>query len=143
MKIGELAQQAGCTPDTIRFYEREGLMPPAERTQSNYRIYGEEHLARLRFIRNCRALDMTHEEVRALLRATDGHASTCGEVNDLIDAHLAHVDARIEELRQLHVQLACLREKCAAEQPVDACGIVRELAGADAIAPRRKVSHLG
>lgn len=141
MKIGELAQLANCTPDTIRFYEKEGLLPLARRTEANYRVYHEDHLIRLRFIRNCRSLDMTHDEVRALLAAADGHASTCGEINDLVDEHLSHVNTRIAELEQLRGQLTALRDKCRGEHPVEDCGIFQELTTKDA--PRSaKLSHL-
>ncbi|MGL4860686.1 MAG: MerR family transcriptional regulator, partial [Enterobacteriaceae bacterium] len=69
MKIGELAQAANCTTETIRFYEKKELLPKAERTAANYRSYTPAHLERLRFIRVCRTLDMTHEEIRQLLGA--------------------------------------------------------------------------
>ena len=62
MKIGELARLGQCTIETVRYYEKAGLLPPPGRTGSNYRHYGDAHVARLRFIRNCRALDMTHDE---------------------------------------------------------------------------------
>lgn len=141
MKIGELAQLANCTPDTIRFYEKEGLLPLARRTDANYRVYNEGHAIRLRFIRNCRALDMTHDEVRVLLNAADAPASTCGEVNGLVDEHLSHVNTRIAELEQLRGQLTALRDKCRGEHPVEDCGILQELTSRDA--PRSaKMSHL-
>ena len=60
MKIGELARLTQCTVETVRYYEREGLLPVATRTEGNFRAYGPEHIERLRFIRNCRALDMSH-----------------------------------------------------------------------------------
>ena len=69
MKIGELAQSARCSVETVRYYEKEGLLPAPERGQNNYRIYGTAHVERLRLIRNCRALDMTLEEIRVLLMA--------------------------------------------------------------------------
>ena len=67
MKIGELAKITDCQVETIRYYEREGLLPQAPRSESNYRIYGAEHTERLGFIRHCRSLDMTLEEIRVLL----------------------------------------------------------------------------
>src|SRR5689334_2051768 len=109
MKIGELAKAARCTPETIRFYEKEGLMPDAERTDSNYRNYTDVHVERLRFIRNCRALDMAHDEIRALLRLTDTPADPCDSINSLLDEHIGHVDARLAELTQLRDQLTELR----------------------------------
>ena len=66
--IGELARRTQCQPETIRYYEREALIPEATRTAGNYRVYGGAHVERLAFIRNCRALDMTLDEIRQLLR---------------------------------------------------------------------------
>jgi Cd(II)/Pb(II)-responsive transcriptional regulator len=143
MKIGELARIAKCTPDTIRFYEREGLLQQAERTNANYRTYEAAHVERLRLIRNCRELDMTHEEVRALLRAVDGDPETCYPINSLVDEHIGHVGARIEELIGLREQLLALREKCGGERLVDACGIMHELTSKETAEPKAKKSHLG
>ncbi|MCV6070998.1 MerR family transcriptional regulator, partial [Escherichia coli] len=68
MKIGELAQTAGTGVETVRFYEREGLLPLPARSSGNYRVYNGEHVDRLAFIRHCRSLDMTLDEIRVLLR---------------------------------------------------------------------------
>jgi len=143
MKIGELAKAARCTPETIRFYEKEGLMPDAERTDANYRNYTETHVERLRFIRNCRALDMTHDEIRALLRLTDTPTDRCDSVNALLDAHIGHVDARLAELTHLRGQLTALREQCVGEHSVGDCGIVHGLATMETVAPAAKRTHVG
>jgi Cd(II)/Pb(II)-responsive transcriptional regulator len=143
MKIGELAKTAGCTTDTIRFYEKEGLLPEADRTQSNYRNYHEGHIDRLRFIRNCRALDMTHEEIHALLRAADGPAARCGAINLLVDEHIGHVDARIRELLHLKTQLTQLRESCVAEQSVETCGILQGLVSMETGDAKSRLTHVG
>ncbi|RQH02206.1 Cd(II)/Pb(II)-responsive transcriptional regulator [Paraburkholderia dinghuensis] len=143
MRIGELARLANCTTDTIRFYEKEGLLPEANRTDANYRNYNESHIDRLRFIRNCRALDMTHDEVRTLLRAADEHASNCGAVNALVDEHIEHVNARIDELLQLRDQLVVLRQRCTGEQRVDECEIMHGLSSMETPPAGAKSSHLG
>lgn len=143
MKIGELAKTAGCTTDTIRFYEKEGLLPEAHRTGANYRSYNEGHIDRLRFIRNCRALDMTHDEIRTLLRAADGPAAGCGAINSLVDAHIEHVDARIEELLQLKGQPTALRKQCPAERLVVNCGIMQGLVTMEPGTPRSRSTHVG
>ena len=143
MKIGELAKAAGCTTDTIRFYEKAGLLPEAVRNEANYRSYREAHIDRLRFIRNCRALDMTHEEIRTLLDAADGPAAGCGTINALVDEHLGHVNARIHELMQLKTQLTALRARCAAEQPVKDCGIMHGLVEMETGNPRARPTHVG
>jgi len=128
MKIGELAQAAQCTVETVRFYEKEGLLPEPARTGANYRSYAGAHLQRLCFIRTCRALDMTHGEIRALLGLMDSPTSDCGAVNRLLDEHIGHVDRRIAELQQLKGQLGELRQQCRGEQEVSACGIMHGLA---------------
>ena len=143
MKIGELAQIAQCTVETVRYYEKEGLLPAPLRTAGNFRDYGTEHLERLRFIRNCRALDMTHEEIRTLLGLIDQSTGDCGVVNQLLDEHIAHVDVRINELSQLKQQLNELRQRCQSEQAMDACGILQGLAAMEAEPRHERHTHLG
>ncbi|WP_277187231.1 Cd(II)/Pb(II)-responsive transcriptional regulator [Caballeronia sp. BR00000012568055] len=143
MRIGELAKAASCTTDTIRFYEREGLLPPPERTDANYRTYSREHIERLRFIRHCRALDMTQDEVRTLLAATDESANGCGTVNALVDEHIAHVEERIAELVYLREQLSALRARCGGESAVDECGIMQGLASMETAPAKTRGTHLG
>lgn len=143
MKIGELAQKARCTVETVRYYEQGGLLPTPQRTAGNYRHYSTAHLERLRFIRNCRALDMAHEEIRALLGMLDQPARDCGAVNQLLDEHIAHVDARIQELRNLRDQLMSLRDRCQSERPLEECGILQGLTAMETEAKRSRPSHLG
>ena len=143
MKIGELAQVAQCTVETVRYYEKEGLLPAPARTAANYRSYSDPHVERLRFIRNCRALDMTHEEIRTMLGLMDQPAGDCGGVNQLLDEHIAHVDVRIAELSQLKQQLSELRQRCQRDQPVDACGILQGLASMETEPRHERHTHLG
>lgn len=132
MKIGELARQAGCPVETVRYYEREGLLQAALRDQTNnYRHYDSAHLERLMFIRRCRALDMTHEEIRVLLQARSQPDADCGTVNALINEHLNHVQARIRELNMLEKQLFELHGHCNANRATRDCGILRELEQAE------------
>ncbi|GHD81963.1 Cd(II)/Pb(II)-responsive transcriptional regulator [Vogesella fluminis] len=128
MQIGELASLAGCPVATVRYYEREGLLPAAVRNENNnYRQYNHSHLDRLTFIRHCRSLDMTHAEIRALLEARQQPDASCESINELIDAHLLHVQARMAELRALEAQLADLRSQCHAAKATRDCGILRGL----------------
>ncbi|SAL77819.1 MerR family transcriptional regulator [Caballeronia peredens] len=143
MKIGELAKAANCTTDTVRFYEKEGLLPPPERTEANYRSYSRAHVERLRFIRNCRALDMTQDEVRTLLAASDKPGNGCGSINALVDEHIAHVDERIAELVQLREQLGALRARCGGESAVDECGIMQGLSSMETAPAKPRGTHLG
>ena len=143
MKIGELAQVAQCTVETIRYYEREGLLAAPARTSGNFRVYGPEHVERLRFIRNCRALDMSHNEIRTLLGLADQAEQGCGAVNEVFDQHIAHVDERIRELTHLKLQLATLRQRCQSEQAVQSCGILQGLAIMETEAKPERHTHLG
>lgn len=127
MKIGDLAQATGTQVETIRYYEREQLLPTPARTAGNYRSYGEEHIERLSFIRYCRSLDMTLSEIRVLLHFKDAPGENCGEVNALLDEHLGHVETRIRELRHLERQLRQLRSLCQEAQEAGRCGILAEL----------------
>lgn len=128
MKIGELAQAAQTQVDTIRYYEREGLLPQAPRSEGNYRIYGPAHVERLAFVRHCRALDMTLDEIRLLLRFKDAPHADCGAVNQLLDEHIGHVATRIRGLRQLEKQLKALRDQCVGVHDAAHCGILNGLA---------------
>ena len=127
MKIGALSTQTGVPIDTIRHYEREGLLPDAARTEGNYRIYENAHAQRLAFIRHCRGLDMTLDEIRVLLHFKDAPSENCGEVNALLDQHIGHVAHRIRELRSLEKQLRELRETCRTAQDAEHCGILNQL----------------
>lgn len=128
MKIGELAKQVGFTVETIRYYEKEGLLHPALRDPANnYRRYDHSHLERLIFIRRCRTLAMTHEEIQVLLKARAQPDASCETINELIDEHIHHVQARIAELQILETQLIELRGQCRAAHTTSDCGILREL----------------
>ena len=138
MKIGDLARQTDTPVETIRFYERAGLLPAPARTGSNYRAYEVPHAERLSFIRRCRNLDMALDEIRALLRFKDRPEADCGGVNDLLDEHIGHVSQRIRELRLLERQLKALRARCTAvHDTADHCGILSELSGSG-LSPARR-----
>ena len=146
MKISELAQATGTPADTIRYYEREGLLPEPARGGNNYRVYGAEHAERLAFIRQARGLDMSLDEIRVLLRWQAQPGADCGAVNALVDEHIQHIATRIRELRALERQLKALRASCAAVQPSGDCGILVGLSSAlerPVDAPLRSARHLG
>ena len=130
LKIGELASATGTPVESIRFYEREGLLPAPERAANNYRSYGPEHEARLAFIRHCRSLDMALDEIRVLLRFKDAPPQDCSAVNALLDEHISHVTDRICELTELKKELTQLRRQCGDGSSSDACGILEGLARA-------------
>ncbi|MDK6079470.1 Cd(II)/Pb(II)-responsive transcriptional regulator [Massilia varians] len=127
MKIGELAERSGCLVETIRYYERIRLLMPPERSANNYRTYNERHADRLSFIRHCRALDMTLDEIRVLLDLRDHPQQECVGVNDLLDKHIGHVVERIRALTSLEAQLRDLRGRCVVTDTTSSCAILRAL----------------
>jgi len=143
VKIGELANRTECPVETIRYYEREGLLPPAARSEANYRLYGEVHVERLQFIRHCRSLDMTLDEIRSLLSFRDAPEQNCMEVNTLLDKHIGHVAHRITELRNLQKQLKALRSQCQTAQAAKDCGILQGLAQPENNTPKNLGTHGG
>ena len=146
MKIGDLAQASATGVETIRYYERQGLLPAPARTAGNFRVYDDAHLERLRFIRQCRGLDMSLDEVRELLAVRDAPDADCGAANRVLDEHIGHVSRRIRELRALERQLKALRASCALVQPSADCGILVGLSSeleAPSQAPRSGARHLG
>lgn len=127
MKIGELAGVTHTQVETIRYYERAGLLPATPRSGGNYRIYGEEHARRLAFIRHCRSLDMALDEIRVLLRLKDSPDENCGEANAVLDEHIEHVALRVRELNALGRQLKLLRAQCRETKDSGNCGILKGL----------------
>jgi len=131
VQIGELARAARCSVATIRYYEQAGLLPSPERTAGNFRRYQETHLARLLAIRGCRALDLSLDEIRALLAQLDGAARDCSAIDRVIDDHLTHVCEQIQALEHLRVQLEALRARCRGAGSVEACGVMAGLLDLD------------
>ncbi len=127
MKIGDLAKDIGCDVQTIRHYEKEGLLLPPARSANGYRRYQAADAERLRFIRRCRELGMSLPEVRVLLRYRDQPDAVCGEVNAILDHHLAGIDEKIAVLFDLREALAALRTQCAESRVAKDCGILNAL----------------
>lgn len=145
MRIGELSRAASTPVETIRYYEREGLLEAPARSAGNFRLYEPAHLERLQFIRYCRGLDMSLQEVRLLLRFRDAPEEDCGDVDALLDEHLEHVSQRIRQLRTLQRLLRQLRGRCGRHGKAAHCVILRGLtrAAQDApAAPKQAASHV-
>lgn len=126
-RIGELAAALSVPIETIRYYEKEKLLPRPARSEGNYRLYTDPERLRLRLILNCRALDMTLDEIRQLLDLRDRPEQACAEVNDIIDAHMQHVADRLLALRDLQAELKAIRSRCSAAESGDHCGILDAL----------------
>jgi MerR family copper efflux transcriptional regulator len=132
LSIGAVARQAGVAVDTIRYYEREGLLPEPARRASGYRAYGEDAIGRLRFIRRAKDLGFTLEEIRELLAlSADRHRGVKG-VKQRARQRLAAIDARIAELQRVREGLGQLIEACPGHGAPERCPILQALAGEDA-----------
>ena len=110
--IGSLSKGTGCKIETIRYYERIGLLPKPPRSQGGHRLYEEEHLKRLTFIRRSRELGFTLHEVRGLLRLVDGGEYSCAEVKALTLDHVAEVRRKLADLRKVKRVLEEMAAEC-------------------------------
>ncbi len=128
--IGALSEGTGVNIETIRYYERIGLLPPPPRSAGRHRLYGEPHQQRLVFIRRARELGFSLEDVRTLLGLGCGHDMTCGEVRALTQHHIAAIRDKIRDLKRLERILSDLAARCRADE-VPECPILESLATAD------------
>lgn len=112
MTIGALSQRTGCNIETIRYYERIGMIPKPPRTQGGHRLYAQEHLKRLAFIRRSRELGFSLEQIRELLRFADGGRYTCSQVRAITVEHLDEVRARMKDLKRLEKVLNTMASQC-------------------------------
>ena len=129
MKIGTLARQADVAIDTVRYYERQGLLPTPARTPSGYRSYADGDVSRLRFIRRAKALGFTLGEIRELLELTGRRAHDMAGVKSAAIQKLADVDARIAELQRMRGGLERLVASCPGHGPLAQCPILDALSG--------------
>lgn len=127
LRIGELSAKTNCTAETIRYYEKEGLLPEPVRSEGNYRLYNDEHVERLQFIRHCRSLDMTLDEVKDLLVFRDAPDENCMQVSALLNKHIGHITQKIKGLQLLQHQLTHLLQQCDNTQTTANCGILNGL----------------
>ena len=111
-RIGEAAQASGVSAANIRYYEKQGLMAPQGRGDNSYRLYSDADVHTLRFIRLCRAMDMSLDEVRTLLGLDLRSKTDCDVACVALDEHLGHVRERLRELRALEKDLLALRNSC-------------------------------
>ncbi|HEY2451691.1 MAG TPA: Zn(2+)-responsive transcriptional regulator [Scandinavium sp.] len=128
-RIGELAKLAGVTPDTIRYYEKQQMMDPPERTEGGFRLYTDNDLQRLRFIRHGSQLGFTLEAIRELLSIRiDPEQHTCQESKSIVQARLSEVEARIAQLETMRRSLQRLNDACCgAEHSSVYCSILEAL----------------
>ena len=131
-RIGEIAAKAGVTPDTLRYYERLGVLPPARRTNGGLRQYGDDVFQRVRFIQQAQSFGLTLKDVRQLVN-DQGRAGRdrCRKVRDLLSVRLQEVDSRLSELRAFRQTLQTHLEACdhALESDKPVCPVIDELVG--------------
>jgi len=124
--IGELSAQTGVKIETIRYYERIGIMPVPGRTKGGNRQYDHDQLKRLFFIRRCRGLGFSLDEIRALLNMVDEHDFTCADVHDMTISHLASIKTKLADLKRLERVLKKMASECSAGDVPD-CPIIDTL----------------
>ncbi|WP_153504952.1 heavy metal-responsive transcriptional regulator [Cumulibacter manganitolerans] len=117
MRIGELAKAAGATTKTLRFYEAEGLLPPADRTPAGYRDYGPEAVARVDFIHRGQAAGLALAQIRQILDIRDRGQAPCEHVRDLLDTRLVDLDQQIAQLLELRATITQLRDQATQVEP--------------------------
>jgi MerR family mercuric resistance operon transcriptional regulator len=123
---GALAARSGCNIETIRYYERIGLLPPPPRSQGGHRLYGRDLIKRLTFVRRGRELGFSLEEIRELLRLVDGSNYTCAQVETLAHQHAAEIRRKIADLKRLKSVLEAMAAECTG-RTVPECPIIDTL----------------
>ena len=127
MKIGQLAKLSGCSIQTIRYYEKEGLLTPPSRSEGNFRLYDEKARKELEFVKHCRSLDIPMSDVKTLVELKNKPDESCSSVNNLIANQLDLVNQRIKELRALKSELQTMKKACSSDNTVESCGIMKTL----------------
>ncbi len=127
MQIGQIAKLSGCTVETVRYYEKEGLIAAPERQANGYRRYNKSHLAQLVFVRHCRSLDLPLEDIQTLQTLKSIPEQQCHEISELVDSQISRIERQIRSLQQLKKQLRTLSKTCNADHIIADCMIVRSL----------------
>ena len=127
MKIGQLAKISGCSIQTIRYYEKEGLLNQPSRSGGNFRLYDEKALKELEFVKHCRSLDIPLSDIKTLVELKNKPEESCSSVNNLIANQLELVNQRIKELKVLKSELQIMKKACSSDNTVERCGIMRTL----------------
>lgn len=126
-RIGELAKLVGVKVVTIRYYEQAGLLPMCERTSGNYRVYAQEHIQRLHFVRRCRELGFSLEQIRDLLVLSAAQSPTCADVCRVAADHLKEVESKIADLKRLASELRRIGSSCNGKQASADCRLIASL----------------
>lgn len=129
MTRGELARYGQVNPETIRYYERSGLLPLPARSESNYRLFSHSAVQRIRFIKRAQAVGFSLEEIRALLDLKFSTDATCHDVQEMVDTKISDIDAKIAALQAMRDELSALFEECpGGDRPTEECPILESFA---------------
>jgi MerR family mercuric resistance operon transcriptional regulator len=126
LKRAELARRSSCNLETIRYYEKIGMMPDPPRTAAGYRIYDANHVSRLRFILRARELGFAIKEIRGLLDLVDGGNQTCAEVKERTERHLTDIRSKVADLRRIEKVLSATAAQCSGES-IPKCPVLEAL----------------
>jgi DNA-binding transcriptional MerR regulator len=127
LSIGELAKETGVKVVTIRYYEQIKVMPMPSRTEGNYRAYKQEHLNRLRFIRRCRDLGFTLDQIRDLLGLSTQGKQDCSGIDRITAKHLKDIERKVSDLRKLATELRRIKSRCPGYGLIANCRILEAL----------------
>lgn len=130
MKIGELARVTETDSETLRYYERIGLLAPPVREANGYRSYPAQAVQQVRFIRHCRELGISLAEIEQIMKLSQQPEADCDEVNRILALHVAQVRAKLQALQTLEQQLLALQGQCSMSQRAADCGILKDLMAA-------------
>ena len=125
--IGELASQTGVKVVTIRYYEQIGVLPVPARSSGNYRVYTPQHLLRLQFIRRCRDLGFTLDQVRQMLRLSSEGGPSCAEICAITANHLEDIEDKVRDLKRLTKELRRINSSCSGNKQMAECRIIEAL----------------
>ena len=131
LTIGKVAKSAGLGIETVRFYEREGLITPLARTESNYRLYADDGIVRLRFIKRAKALGFTLREIKELLFLRVDPDATKGDVKEQIEEKINDIKQRVKDLKKIQKTLETLDSCCDGHGSANECPILAALEGTD------------
>lgn len=131
LRIGEVAKQAGVNLDTIRYYERRGLLPKPPRTAANYRTFPADTVRRVRFVKRAQELGFTLDEIKELLSLRARPQARCADVYRRAEAKIGDIDLKMRSLRSIREALAALMAQCAGQEPATDCPILEAMAGGE------------
>ena len=129
MTRGELARHGQVNPETIRYYERSGLLPAPARSEANYRLFAPAAVQRIRFIKRAQAVGFSLEEIKTLIDLKFAPEATCGDVRGMVDSKIGEIDAKIAALQAMRDELSALFDECpGGDRPTDECPILESFA---------------